>query len=157
MLDLSTGAAGNQWMVNGQPAAQVGAYPGWTTGTNGAKWVSVNSTRNGGVGATYRYTLKFRVPDCTIPQKVTLGTISVSADNTFKASLIGPNATPVPLAACTLSGGTCFTSAHPGTATTLTPGLYTLQVEVGNISGPTGMFFSGRLEGTCAGSPTKSD
>jgi hypothetical protein len=58
-------------------------------------------------------------------------------------------------------GGYCFTAANqlnnfaawPVTA----PGLYTLNVEVNNISGPTGMFINAAVEGQCTKDPIKPE
>lgn len=150
-LDLST-IPGNPWRVNGQPVVPVTPVnAAWSTNTHGARWVSLNAAGSGGNGTTYHYTLQFKVEKCTIPQTIVLKGIAVAGDNYEKVYLTGPvGGGP---AACTVAGGYCFTAANqlnnfaawPLTA----PGVYTLNVDVANISGPTGMFISAMLEGRC--------
>lgn len=158
-LDLST-IPGNPWRVNGQPVVAVSPVnAAWTTLTNGAKWVSLNVAGSGGNGTTYHYTLQFRVEKCTIPQSIVLKGLAAGGDNYEKVYLTGPvGAGPV---ACTAAGGYCFTNGNrlvnfanwPLTK----PGVYTLNVDVANISGPTGMFLSAVLEGRCTKAPVKPE
>lgn len=151
-LDLST-IAGNPWRVNGVPAVMVTSpNPAWSTNTGGAKWISTNAAANGGTNTTYRYTLQFKVEKCTIPQTIVFKGLAAAADNFIKVSLTGPSSGgPVQ---CNAAGGYCFTAANQlnNFATwpvTVAPGLYTLNVDVTNISGPTGMFINAVLEGQC--------
>ncbi|MGN6154074.1 MAG: hypothetical protein ACTHOH_19050 [Lysobacteraceae bacterium] len=158
-LDLST-VPGVPWRVNGQPVVAVSPVnAAWANLTNGARWVSSNATGSGGNGATYHYTLQFRVEACTIPQAIVLKGLAVAGDNDEKVFLTGPvGGGPV---ACTAAGGYCFTNGNrrinfanwPLTQ----PGVYTLHVDVDNISGPTGMFLSAVLEGRCTKAPVKPD
>jgi hypothetical protein len=157
-LDLST-TPGNPWQVNGVPAAMVTSpNPAWSTNTGGAKWISINAAANGGANTTYRYTLRFKVEKCTIPQTIVLKGLAVAADNRYSVSLTGPSGTigpSVPCPAAPASTGHCFT-AVPGQLNnfaawpiTFLPGIYSLNVDVTNISGPTGMFINAVAEGQC--------
>lgn len=155
-LDLSTGP-GNAWKVNGQPAVVVAQPNGaWSNTTNGAKWISIDAAGSGAANATYLYTLQFNVQKCTIPQQIVFRGLAVAADNRYKVYLTGPANSPVvPCPTAAAATGHCFTAANQlnNFATwpvTVVPGTYTLNVEVTNISGPSGMFLSGKLEGQCA-------
>lgn len=158
-LDLGT-VPGNPWRVNGQPAVPV-ASPNvaWSTQTHGARWVSLTTGANGGSNTNDHYTLQFRVEKCTIPQSIVLKGVAAAGDNFVKVYLTGPvGAGPVQ---CTVAGGYCFTASNqlnnfaawPVTA----PGVYTLNVDVRNLGGPTGMFISAVLEGRCTKEPVKPD
>jgi hypothetical protein len=158
-LDLST-IPGNPWKVNGVPAAIIASpNPAWSTNTGGAKWIGPNAAGSGGNNTSYRYTLQFKVEKCTIPQTITFKGISAAGDNYIKVSLSGPSSGGP--AQCNVPGGYCFTAANqlnnfaawPVTA----PGLYTLNVEVNNISGPTGMFINAAVEGQCTKDPIKPE
>ncbi len=156
-LDLST-VPGNAWKVNGQPAIAV-AQPNaaWSPSTNGAKWISIDAAGSGAANATYRYTLQFKVQKCTIPQQIVFKGLAIAADNRYKVYLSGPSGTS-PVVACppaAAATGHCFTAANQlnNFATwpvAVLPGIYTLHVDVTNISGPSGMFLSAELEGQCA-------
>lgn len=157
-LDLST-IPGNPWKVNGVPAAMIASpNPAWSTNTGGAKWIGPNAAGNGGNNTTYRYTLQFKVEKCTIPQTIVFKGHAAAADNYIKVSLTPSGGGPVQ---CTASGGYCFKfinqlnnfAAWPITA----PGVYTLNVEVNNISGPTGMFINATVEGQCTKEPAKPE
>lgn len=161
-LDLSTGP-GNAWKVNGQPAVVV-AQPNvaWSNTTNGAKWISIDAAGSGAANATYRYTLQFKVQKCTIPQQIVFKGLSVAADNGYKVYLTGPGGSSpvVPCPAAAAATGHCFTAGNQlnNFATwpvAIVPGTYTLNVDVTNISGPSGMFLSGKLEGQCAKEPVQ--
>ncbi len=154
-LDLST-IPSNPWRVNGQPAALVASpNPAWAPASNPAKWISANAAATGGVNASYRYTLQFKVEKCTIPQTITLKGLAVAADNYYEVFLSGPggNSPIVPCPSAAAATGHCFTpagqlnnfAAWPVTV----PGIYTLNVNVKNISGPTGMFINALVEGRC--------
>ena len=159
-LDLST-IPGNPWLVNGQPAVAVTTpSPAWSTSTGGAKWISANAAATGGNNTTYQYTLQFKVEKCTIPQTIVFKGLSAAGDNYIKVWLTGPSGGGP--AQCTVAGGYCFTAANqlnnfatswPGITT---PGLYTLNVDVTNISGPTGMFIKAEVEGQCTKEPVKA-
>lgn len=158
-LDLST-VAGVPWRVNGQPVVPVSSVnAAWATLTNGAKWVSLNAAGSGGNGTTSHYTLQFRVEKCTIPQSIVLKGLVAAGDNYEKVYLTGPvGGGPV---ACTVAGGYCFTNGNRlinFAAWPLTlPGVYTLNVDVTNISGPTGMVLSAVLEGRCTKEAVKPE
>ena len=106
--------------------------------------------------------------DCYLPQEHTtiasngcsvLQGLSAAGDNYIKVWLTGPSGGGP--AQCTVAGGYCFTAANQlnNFATSwpsiLTPGLYTLNVDVSNISGPTGMFIKAEVEGQCTKEPVK--
>lgn len=156
-LDLSTGP-GNAWKVNGQPAVVV-AQPNaaWSPNTNGAKWISIDPAGSGAPNATYRYTLQFKVQKCTIPQQIVFKGLAIAADNRYKVYLSGPSGSS-PVVACppaAAATGHCFTATNQlnNFATwpvAVVPGTYTLNVDVTNISGPSGMFLNAKLEGQCA-------
>lgn len=162
-LDLSTGP-GNAWKVNGQPAVVAQRNPAWSPDTNGAKWISIDAVGSGAANATYRYTLQFNVQKCTIPQQIVFKGLSVAADNGYKVYLTGPGGSSAvvacpPAAAAT---GHCFTAANQlnNFATwpvAVVPGTYTLNVDVTNISGPSGMFINALLEGQCTKESAKPD
>jgi hypothetical protein len=152
-LDLST-IPSNPWRVNGQPAAVVASpNPAWSTNTNGANWIAPSAAGNGGVNTTYHYTLQFKVEKCTIPQTIVFKGLAAAADNYIKVSLTGPSSGgPVQ---CNNASGYCFTAANQlnnfaAWPVTVAPGIYTLNVDVKNISGPTGMFISAFVQGRCA-------
>lgn len=158
-LDLST-VPGNPWQVNGQPAVAVSPVnAAWVPAPNGARWISASAAASGGPNATYHYTLRFRVEKCTIPQSIVLKGFAAAGDNYEKVYLTGPvGGGPV---ACTAAGGYCFTAANQlnnfaAWPVTL-PGVYTLNVDVTNISGPTGMFLNAVLEGRCTKEPVKPE
>ena len=157
-LDLST-IPGNPWRVNGQPAVAVTTpNAAWSTNTGGAKWISTNAAATGGNNTTYHYTLQFKVEKCTIPQTIVFKGLSAAGDNYMKIWLTGPSGGgPVQ---CTALGGYCFTAANQlntfaAWPVTVAPGLYTLNVDVTNISGPTGMFVKAEVEGQCTKDPVK--
>lgn len=156
-LDLST-IAGNPWLVNGQPVAVVTAPNAAWAPAAPAKWVSSNAAATGGNNTTYHYALQFKVEKCTIPQTIVFKGVSAAADNYIKVWLTGPSGGgPVQ---CTVAGGYCFTPSNKlvnfaAWPVTVAPGLYTLNVDVTNISGPTGMFMNAVLEGQCTKEPIK--
>ncbi len=161
-LDLST-IPGNPWRVNGQPAAVVASpNAAWSTNTGGAKWVSIDAAGNGAANTTYRYTLQFKVQKCAIPQTIVLKGLSVAADNRYNVYLTGPSASPVvPCPAAAAATGHCFTAGNQlnnfAAWSISTAGVYTLNVDVTNISGPSAMFLKAMLEGQCTKEPIKSD
>ncbi len=164
-LNLSTGLAANAWKVNGQPAVVV-THPNtaWSNLTNGAKWISIDTVGSGAANATYRYTLQFKVQKCTIPQQIVFKGLAIAADNGYKVYLTGPGGSSpvVPCPAAAAATGHCFTAANQlnNFATwpvAVVPGTYTLNVDVTNISGPSGMFLNAEIEGQCAKDPVRSD
>lgn len=150
-LDLST-IPGNPWLVNGQPAVAVTQPNAAWAPAGSAKWVSINAAANGGNNTTYHYTLQFKVEKCTIPQTIVFKGLSAAGDNYIKIWLTGPSVGgPVQ---CSAPGGYCFTPSNQlnnfaAWPVTVAPGLYTLNVDVTNISGPTGMFVNAVLEAQC--------
>jgi hypothetical protein len=153
-LDLST-VPSNNWTVidNGitKPAiflAQNQVNSAWNINPGSAQWVS--SSAGGGNGSTgdFDYKLKFAIPDCTIPQKITLAG-NFGGDNNV-AIYLDTITPPNLIALCT--GNWCFsTSQQPLPFTKpVQPGSHTLIVRVNNIGGPSGMFINARLTSHCA-------
>jgi hypothetical protein len=163
-LNLST-IPGNPWQVNGVPAAVVASpNPAWSTNTSGAKWISINAAANGGPNTTYRYTLRFKVEKCTIPQTIVLKGLAVAADNRYSVSLTGPSGTSpsVLCPAAPASTGHCFTAVSGqlnnfAAWPVVESGVHTLNVDVTNISGPTGMFINAVAEGQCTKEPVQPE
>ena len=151
-IDLSTGQGSPVdplWKVNANPAYTTPPYPGWTTSLlPGAKWIQpvASPTPASGVApGIYKYTVRFNIPKCVIPNAVRLD-VKWAADNSGKVYLDN-NTTPV--ASCTLS--TCFQTgvAQPFSLTGLAPGLHTLRFEVNNEGGPSGLAVSAKLTRQC--------
>lgn len=162
-LDLGT-HAGNPWRVNGMPAVIVTSpNAAWSPSPGSAKWISTNAAGNGGANATYRYTLQFRVEKCVIPQSIVFKGLSVAADNRYSVSLSGPaGASPsVPCPAAAAATGHCFSVAgrlnNFAVWPVIPPGVYTLNVDVTNISGPSGLSLDAVLEGRCSKDPIKPE
>jgi hypothetical protein len=157
-INLST-TSGNNWTFSGNPVvflASPNSY--WNLPTGGASWVSTVATgasANLPVGTT-EYELKFRVLNCTIPQKVTL-TGNVGGDDEISVYL---DSTSNPALTSCSAGGWCFNTKNPPPAinTTVTSGIHTLIVRVKNgMVSPTGMFVNATLTSNCSSSPTKSN
>lgn len=152
-LDLGT-IPGNPWLVNGQPAVAVTSpHPAWSTQTGGVQWIAPNVSGTGGVNQQNRYILRFRIANCTIPQTIVFKGQASAADNFLKITLIAPNNAVVGTAQCVSATGHCFNTTNQlnnFAAWSLTQqGVYTLQVDANNISGPTGMFIKAMVEGQC--------
>lgn len=92
------------------------------------------------------------------PKKSVFKGVSAAADNDIKIWLTGPSGGgPVQR---TVAGGYCFTPSNKlvnfaAWPVTVAPGLYTLNVDITNISGPSGMFMNAVLEGQCTKEPIK--
>lgn len=153
LLDLST-IATVPWTVAAGAASPIPAVvvptpnPYWNLPTSGAQWVSASTAGASWLpGGTYVYRLQFYVPRCTIPQTVRLTGVA-GADDDFNLYI---DSNPTPVSSC--SGGWCFNTSNPTppfTVNGIGPGLHTLTMSVVNGSaGPTGMFVSAVLEGTC--------
>lgn len=134
-------------------------HPAWSTNANGARWVSLNAAGSGGNGTTSHSTRQSKVEKCTIPQSIVLKRFAAAGDNYEKVCLTGPvGGGPV---ACTAAGGYCFTAAnqlnHFAAWPVMLPGVCTLNVDVDNISGPTGMSLNAVLEGRCTKEAVKPE
>ncbi len=147
-LDLST-VTSNNWTVNNLPAVfmaqnQISA---WNINPGPAQWVSTSAGGGNGNPSNFDYKLKFFVPDCTIPQTITLAG-NFGGDNNVAIYL---DTIGTPIAQCT--GNWCFSTSQqslPTFTTQVQPGSHTLIVRVNNIGGPSGMFINARLVGHCA-------
>src|SRR5437660_1753271 len=81
-LDLST-VSSNSWTVNGSPVvflSQTQINPAWNYNTGSAQWVSTSAGGGNGSAGNFDFELPFAVPNCTIPQKITV-TGTFGADN----------------------------------------------------------------------------
>jgi hypothetical protein len=149
-VDLSTGQTSpidQRWRVNNGNAYTTPPYPGWIA-LAPARWIQpvASPTPSGNVpgNTVYRYTLQFTVPKCTIPMNVRL-TGSFAADNSAKAFLDG-----VPIASC--AGPKCFNTPQapvPLNVPSVAPGPHTLEFQVANISGPSGLIVNAQLQVEC--------
>ena len=148
-LDLSTGQGGTAtdplWKVNGNPAYVTSPFPGWLTGL--AKWIQpIASATPGGVPAgTSSYTVRFMVAKCTIAMTEVSLQGKYAADNGAKVLLDGN-----PIASC--PGIYCFKAPDaPASfaATITTPGVHTLQIDVMNQGGPSGLQVNATVRGQC--------
>jgi hypothetical protein len=144
-LNISTGQASptdQLWTVNGV-AATTSASPNsnWLTSIP-TGWIepAVSS------GVAFRYKTSFIVPNCTIPMAVSL-TGKFAADNNGVVTLDGTT----PIASCT--GNNCFSSSGGApfsfNVPSIAPGFHTLQVDVTNLSGVTGMSVQATLRAVC--------
>lgn len=152
-VNISTGSA--VWTVQPpsgpvQTATQSNNVA-WTNALAPAKWLGSQT----GSPGTYTYTLRFRVPNCTIRPVVNLAG-AFSADNGGSVSL-----TPLtggqtnPLATVSFPFG--FQTTAPFTQNGIGPGIYTLSVSVQNQSGPVGMVLKGTLTIRCPRDVIKTD
>lgn len=160
VTSINTGnAAGSvPYQVSGPGVTNPTAVPitinqnvAWTTALLPAGWVQPNSN-NGAVGqqaGVYNYTVKFVVPKCTIPMKVTVSG-KFAADNGAKVFFdASPNPiatqfpTPYPFG---------FTTANVGsfTTTTMAPGTHTIRFEVLNREGPSGLVVNAAVRTICS-------
>ena len=98
----------------------------------------------------FKYTLQFVVPKCTIPMDVQLEG-SFAADNSAKAFLDG-----VPIASC--AGPKCFATTQAGGQAPVAfnvavpstgPTNHTLEIQVTNLTGPSGLIVNARLKTAC--------
>jgi hypothetical protein len=147
--DLSTGIASPidlRWKVNGGPAFTTPPFSGWTTALSPARWIQpvASPTPSGNVQANtvFKYTLQFTVPKCTIPSNVALQG-RFAADNSAKVFL-----DTTPIASC--GGPNCFSTPTAFSVASIGPGNHTLEFQVSNISGPSGLIVNAQLKAQCA-------
>lgn len=148
-LDLSTGQTSpidSKWKVNGGNAYTTPPYTGWLP-LPPAQWIqpvaSPTPSPNVAANTVFKYTLQFTVPKCTIPMDVSLKG-AFAADNSAKAFLDGN-----PIATC---GIKCFASGQAPvvlSASSIGPGNHTLEIQVLNQSGPSGLIVNARLNAQC--------
>src|SRR5207302_4013146 len=111
----------------------------WNINPGPAQWVSTSASLGNGSAGTVDYELPFVVPNCTVPQTVTL-TGSFGADNNVDVILKNiTTGTTTTIGHC--SGNYCFNSSHqalPALTATTVSGPNKLIVRVNNIGGPSG-------------------
>ena len=128
----------------------------WTNALAPAAWLHPNPTSSMGSYANghYTYTLKIRVPNCAIKQKVKISG-RIAADDVAKMYLDGAGGRPIPLPPGPFAGFATAWSRNfaidLGPNPDLTPpGVYTIRVEVDNLGGgPTGIVLNGIAQGKC--------
>jgi len=155
-LDLSTGqgsgAVDPLWKVNGGPAYVTPPVSSWIA-LNPAKWIQpvASPTPSPSVPAgIYKYTVRFNVQKCTIPAEVRLDG-KFAADNSAKAFLDGS-----PIAGASCPGPVCFAPPQAPvnlTVPSLSPGLHTLEIDVKNDEGYSGLIVNAQLKGQCRKEP----
>jgi hypothetical protein len=147
-LNISTGQGSPidpLWQVNGGPSYTTPPYPGWATTLGPAKWIqpvgSPTPSPNLPVGS-FKYTVQFNVPKCTIPSDVRVdGTFA--ADNGASILLDGNPVTSCPMPYCFKAPG------QPLSIAGITPGSHTLTFEVKNEGGPSGLIVNAILTRQC--------
>jgi hypothetical protein len=152
-LNLNTGS--NTWRVSGPGvtgsvlAPTVTApNPGWITSLAPAKWIAPNTAANAAAGV-FVYELKILVPNCVIPMDSIRLDGKVSADNSFKATLINPTGGSTPIGQNSPTA-TSFKVATPISGTLTTPGVYTLRIEATNDGGPHATIVQAALKTKCS-------
>jgi len=143
-VDLSTGSGSSvdsRWKVNGGSAYILAPVAGWLTTLSPAKWIQPTANGSAQSNTVYKYTLTFSAPKCTIPMDVALEG-NVSADNNATVFLDGQQ-----IASC--PGPKCFTTAVPFNVPSIAPGNHTLEIQVGNDSGGSGLIVSAQLKVQC--------
>ena len=153
-VDLSTGQSSpidSKWQLNGGNAYTTPPYPGWITTLTPAKWIqpvaSPTPSPTAPANTVFKYTLQFTVPKCTIPRDVRLQG-SFAADNSAKVFLDGN-----PIASC--AGPKCFAATSAGGQApvalnaSISPGNHTLEIQVSNLSGPSGLIVNAQLKTQC--------
>lgn len=144
-------------------------HPYWTATLSPAQWIHANDTNGMGLqpGGTYTYSVRFRIPKCTIPMSVHLAG-QAAADDSLKVFIhhVQTNSTTQigasPMTPITTSptvsgssGGWGFRSERIASLpwNTNVPGDYVLRFEVVNGSaGPTGLLVRAAIRTIC---PTK--
>lgn len=149
-LDLGTGQGSlidPLWKVNGVPAYTTPPYPGWAATLTPARWIQpvASPTPSSSVPAgVYKYAVQFNVPKCTIPMEVRLDG-NFAADNSAKVFMDGTL-----VASCSVNA--CFkapTAPVSFSVPSISPGTHTLEIEVKNDSGPSGLVVNAQLNGQC--------
>lgn len=134
----------------------------WTSGTGAAwlqptaagsapKWNAAASSYQNG---HWTYILKIRVPNCTIPQKVSIKGM-VAADDAARIYLYGPSSAVQPVLTSPLGN---FGSPTPFSADInlgangyTKPGVYELRVEMDNLGGgPSAISLKGTMNSVCS-------
>lgn len=148
-LDLSTGQGGAAtdplWRVNGNLAYITSPFPGWFTGLS--KWIQPTASATPGnvAAGNFSYVVRFMVPRCTIAMSEVRIEGKYAADNGAKVLLDGSS-----IASC--PGIHCFKAPDaPASfaASITTPGVHTLQIDVTNEGGPSGLQVNATVRGQC--------
>lgn len=171
-LNSGNGAGSVPWNVSGpqvfNPIAQTitsNIHWAWTATLPPALWIHPDTTSGSTnqPGGTYIYTVRFVVPNCTIPMRVSLNG-QAAADDELKAFITDQNAnttqigaTPYtqimsPPAVAQSQGGWGFRAERIASLawSTNVPGLYTLRFEVPNSPGtPHGLLVRAALRTIC--------
>lgn len=174
VVNLNSGSAAGSvpWTVTGPgvgpPIAQTitnNIHPLWTATLAPAQWIHANNNNGSSAqpAGTYNYSVRIRVPKCTIPMRVHLAgqaaaddQLKVFVDNlqTSTSTQIGVTPTtaissppPVPGGA----GGWGFRAERitPFNWSTNIPGTYVLRFEVVNGPGPTGLLVRAAVKTIC--------
>jgi hypothetical protein len=149
-LNLSTGQSSPKdpfWSVNGNAAYTTPKVSSWVA-LAGAQWIQPAASplpSNNIAPGLYKYVVKFFIPECTIRSQIQL-TGKFSADNSAKAFLDTPAH-----AVGSCSGPTCFTAGVPLAVNPawLTPGNHTLEIDVTNNEGYSGLIVNASLTRQC--------
>jgi hypothetical protein len=165
-IDVSTGTA--PWQVNSSipgamgsftPGAISNPHPAWTAtaALAPAKWLqpSTSTTMQNFQNGFATYTLKIRVQQCTIPQKVTISG-KLAGDDVAFAYIDNPGS-PASTATINLGGGANFPltgiksiNGTLGTGPFTAPGVYTLRVVMQNTGqGPAAIILNGQITSVC--------
>lgn len=129
----------------------------WTT-IAGANWIKPTGGLPNG---HWTYVLKVLVPDCTVPQAVTISG-QLAADDMARMYVDGPSGTTQTLVGnppAHFNGATRSFNAvlNPVTGGFTKPGLYYIRVEMDNLGGaPAGIVLQGSLAGKCSDQLVKS-
>ena len=151
-LNLSTGQASPidpLWKVNLLSAYTTPKVSSWIA-LPPANWiqpVASPTPSNNVAPGVYKYTVKFNIQaKCTIPSEIRL-TGNFSADNSAQAFLDLPGQ---PVGSC--AGPTCFAGGVPLNVNPLwlTPGNHTLEIDVTNNEGYSGLIVNAQLTRHCA-------
>lgn len=150
-LDISTGqgtgARDPQWQVNGNSAFITPPFSGWTTALTPAKWIQPVATPTPSPNVpsgVYHYMIKFKVPSCSAGHVQLNGTFA--ADNSASVLLDG---IPVTITTCS---NTCFKAPQapvPLNIGTVLPGAHTLEIDVTNNGGASGLVVNAHLTRKC--------
>lgn len=150
VFDLTTGQGGAAtdplWSVNTGSAFITAPSSAWMI-MPPAEWIQpVASPPAGPVPpGTFQYRIRFDVPACATGHVELMGTFA--ADNSATASL---DMIPIPNASC--PGPNCFNAPQapvPLYLQSIQPGIHTLQIDVTNEGGPSGLVMNGRLRRVC--------
>ncbi|OYX46863.1 MAG: hypothetical protein B7Y97_13145 [Sphingomonas sp. 32-66-10] len=120
---------------------------GWTATLPGAAWVGpANNT--GAPAGTYTFRLRFRVPKCVIPGRVTISG-RFAADNGAQVFIDGA-ATPIASSGGVATRGYQTAAITPFSQAGFAPGMHEIVVRVNNIGGPIGLLMDATIANQCS-------